>query len=110
MEDIVKAIEKLAEKDIIDYLLIVIPIAISLLAVVISVTTAKRQNQIAMFELRYKALTTIKRISHFASVFYVTDQSILVIESFNSCFSTSLNCKDKVKSLVIVTSGTLERT
>lgn len=100
MEEIVKAIEKLAEKDIIDYLLIIIPIAISLLAVVISLAIAHRQNKIATFDLRYKALTTIKRISNFATVFYITDQSDVIIESFNSCFSTSLDCTDEVRSLV----------
>jgi uncharacterized membrane protein len=54
MEDIVKAIEKLAEKDIIDYLLVIVPIAISVVAVVISIATAKKQNKIALFEKRYK--------------------------------------------------------
>ena len=100
MEEIVKAIEKLAEKDIIDYLLIIVPIVISLLAVAISVVTARKQNKIAMFELRYKALSAIKRISNFATVFYITDQTRIVIEMFNSCFSTSLNCEDKTMGLV----------
>ena len=45
MEDIVKAIEKLAKKDIIDYLLVIVPIAISIVAIVISIATARKQNR-----------------------------------------------------------------
>ena len=66
MEDIVKAIEKLAEKDIIDYLLVIVPIAISVVAVVISIATAKKQNKIALFEKRYNCLFQIKTILNFA--------------------------------------------
>ena len=53
MEELVKAIEKLSEKDAVDYLLIIVPILISLVAIFISVAIAIRQNKIAMFELRY---------------------------------------------------------
>ena len=100
MEDIVKAIEKISEKSIIDYLLIIVPIAISLVAIFVSIVTARRQNKIAMFELRYKALSTIKRISYFASTFYVTKNPHVVIESFNCCFATCLDNKDELRSLV----------
>ena len=37
MEELVKAIEKLSEKDAVDYLLIIVPILISLVAIFISV-------------------------------------------------------------------------
>ena len=100
MEELVKAIEKISEKSIIDYLLIIVPIAISLVAIFVSIVTARRQNKIAMFELRYKALSTIKRISYFASTFYVTKNPHVVIESFNCCFATCLDNKDELRSLV----------
>ena len=56
MDELVKAIEKLAEKDIIDYLIIFVPIAISLVTIVISIRTAQKQNKIALFEKRYNCL------------------------------------------------------
>ena len=102
MEDLIKAIEKLSEKTWVDYLLIIVPIAISLIAIIISVTTARRQNKIAMFELRYKALATIKRVLNFASVLYVTNNQRLIIESFNISFSTSISLEDQAKALVNV--------
>ena len=53
MEELVKAIEKLAEKDLIDYLLVIVPILVSIVAIFISIATAKKQNKIALFERRY---------------------------------------------------------
>ena len=59
MDKVVKAIEKLAEKDIIDYLLVIVPIAISIVAIIISITTSKKQNKISLFERRYSCLFQI---------------------------------------------------
>ena len=49
MEELIKAVESISEKNWIDYGLIFVPILISILAVVISVLTAKKQNKIAGF-------------------------------------------------------------
>ena len=72
MEELVKAIEKLSEKDAVDYLLIIVPILISLVAIFISVAIAIRQNKIAMFELRYRALATIMKVISFGITFNYT--------------------------------------
>lgn len=99
MEEIVRAIEKISEKSIVDYFIIVVPIVISVCAIIVSVATARRQNKIAMFELRHRALATLKRISNFSSVFYVTSDSQVVIEAFNCCFATSIDSNDQLKAL-----------
>lgn len=69
MEDIVKAIEKLAEKTWVDYALIVVPIFISLLAVVISITAARKQSImqnnsfcLELYEKRWDVYESIDKI------------------------------------------------
>ena len=49
MEEIVSAIEKLSQKTWVDYLLISVPIAISVVAILISVRISNKQNKIALF-------------------------------------------------------------
>ncbi len=53
MEELVKAIEKMSEPNYLDYLAIVMPIALSLVAIIISISTARKQNKIALFQERY---------------------------------------------------------
>lgn len=62
MEDVVKAIEKLAEKTWADYLLIIVPIIISIVAIGIAIYTANKQNRIALYQLRYQALSRLKHV------------------------------------------------
>ena len=100
MESIVNAIEKISEKSVVDYLLIIVPIVISLVAVFISVFLARRQNKIAMFEIRYRALATIKRLLNFNVVFYVINHPRIIIEYFNGCFEYSIDLQDQVKALL----------
>ena len=69
MEDIVKAIEKLSEKNIVDYLLIIIPILISIFALIVSIQTTRKQNKLQndvfcfeLFERRLHTYDALKRI------------------------------------------------
>ena len=66
MDDRVKAIEKLADKDIVDYLLVIVPIVVSIVAIYISIATARKQNKIALFERRYNCLFQIKTVLAFS--------------------------------------------
>lgn len=91
MEDLIKAIEKLAEKDIIDYLIIIVPIAISVIAIIISIATAKKQNKIALFERRYSCLFQIKMILNFADT--IQDQDIegkIILGLYDSFWGTNI--------------------
>ena len=65
MEDIAKAIERLSEKTWVDYLLIIVPIVISIVAIGISIHISNRQNRIAVFQLRYKAMCRLNSILMF---------------------------------------------
>lgn len=101
MEDVVKAIEKLSEKDIIDYLLVIVPIVVSIVAIFISIATARKQNKIALFELRYKALITIKAILRFDSLIDAAgDRYDIILSEFNMCFHTQIDPTDKTRALV----------
>ena len=65
MQELIEAIEKLSQKGWVDYLIIIVPIMLSVIAVWISLATAHKQNKIALFEKRYKALTRFEEIAEF---------------------------------------------
>ena len=66
MEDIVNAIEKLAEKTWVDYALIGAPIILSIVAIGITIYVARKQNKIALFEKRYNCLYQLYTIGRFS--------------------------------------------
>ena len=81
MEGLVEAIEKLAEKDLIDYLLVIVPIVVSVVAIYISIATARKQNKIALFERRYNCLFQIKTVLNFSQPTEVSTLRILQLLS-----------------------------
>ena len=56
VKEIVRLINR---KDIWDCVIVIIPIIVSIISIIISVMTASRQNKIALFEKRYKAVDTL---------------------------------------------------
>jgi len=56
IQELIEAIEKLSQKGWVDYLIIIVPILLSVIAVWISLATAHKQNKIALFDMRYRAL------------------------------------------------------
>jgi len=66
LEDIVNAIEKLAEKTWVDYALIGAPIILSIVAIGITIYVARKQNKIALFEKRYNCLYQLYTIGCFS--------------------------------------------
>ena len=100
MGEIVKAIEKLAEKDILDYLLIIVPIFISFVAIIISITTARKQNKIALFERRFKCLSQMQMLFAFSRVINEYRNSTTILQLFDAYCGTdaSLN-KGIVRSM-----------
>ena len=64
-------------ENIFEYLIVIIPIAISSLALIISICTARKQNKIALFEKRYNCYTDIiKLISVMKRTVTITDDEI----------------------------------
>ena len=101
MEEVVKAIEKLSQQTWVDYLLISVPIAISIGAIIISVATARKQNRIALFEMRYKALLQIKTILDFENIVYGEDSSRAILRAFDMFYGTDICSKDSIVALMV---------
>ena len=91
MEEVVKAIEKLAEKSIIDYLVIIVPMILSVVAIGISIATAKKQNKIALFERRYACLFQIKTILGFTSTIREVSDPKVIIQLFDAFWGTNIS-------------------
>lgn len=91
MEEVVKAIEKLAEKDIFDYLIVIVPIAISIVAIVISIATARKQNKIALFEKRYNCLFQIKTILNFADTIKEDANEKIILALYDAFWGTNIS-------------------
>lgn len=91
MEELVSAIEKLAEKSTFDYIIIIAPILLSIIAIGISIFTAHRQNKIALFEKRYEVISEVKSILAFAKTVsdYKDKRKILIF--FDSFFGTQVS-------------------
>ena len=91
MKEIVTAIEKLAEKDIVDYLLIIAPILISIVAIIISIATSCKQNKIALYEQRYRCLTQVKRIISFSEMIKKNKNPVIVLELFDAMWGSNVS-------------------
>lgn len=53
------AVQSLQQRDLWDYFAIIAPLVLSVVAVWISISTAKKQNKIALFEMRYKTVSIL---------------------------------------------------
>ena len=93
MGDIARAIEKLSEKDIIDYLIVIVPVVISIVAIVISIATARKQNKIALFEKKYNSLIQIHTIASFANSIKDNNNlsSKLILVFFDAYWGTDIS-------------------
>ncbi len=68
----------------------VISIIISFVAILISIMTAKKQNKIALFELRYKCYAQLRTIRSFDSTIYDCDDANMIIKIFDMLWKTNL--------------------
>lgn len=110
---LIAAISALSEKNAFDYIIAIGPILLSVIAIVISICTTRKQNKIALFEKRCCVLDTIRRIIFLSKIvvtleesyisteeqrgqqFAISQKSYQMCESYNSTFGTKLNYKDK---------------
>ena len=67
-----------------------IPIIISLVAIGISIATAKKENKIALFELRYKSYAQLKTISSFDASIYDAHDSSIILKIFDALWGTNI--------------------
>lgn len=99
MEEVVKTVEKLAEKTWIDYLLIIVPILISVVSIYISIRISNKQNKIALYQLRYKALCQLNCILMFDKNVLEYKSPDIIIKGFNMFFNTNLQQGTKTEDV-----------
>ncbi len=89
MADLVQAIEKLSEKSVWDYLLVIIPILSSFLAIAISIMATEKQNKIALFEKRHSCLSEMQRIISFSKGISEHEDPIIIVTLFDAFWGTT---------------------
>ena len=80
-------------REFVDYSLIIIPILLSLVAIWISISTARKQNKISMFELRYQCLSQIRSIITFSDTLHDCDEPVIIWSMFDSFWGTDISDK-----------------
>ncbi len=79
MKELIEAIYSLGQKDVFDYLIATTPIILSLIAIITSIHSVKKQNAILLFEKRYKIISHIRSILRFDEAVYdCTDTKIII--------------------------------
>ena len=91
MEELIVVVEKLGERDIVDYLIAFMPIVLSVIAIVISIHTTKKQNDIALFEKRYKVLAHVRSIIKFDESIHDCNDPKLILSLFDAYYGTNLS-------------------
>ena len=91
IQELIEAIEKLSQKGWVDYLIVIVPIMLSVIAVFISISTARKQNSIALFDMRYKALTQLEMVITFDLWCMGKTDAGLIVETFDTLFDTDVN-------------------
>lgn len=101
MNELINAIEELGRKDFLDIAVAFSPIILSVIAIVISIYVARKQNKIAMFNIRYEAIFRLKTVLTFAVSIENIDDSKIAVALFDGYFGCDiLNCSDKGKSVI----------
>ena len=89
----------LLAKSFVEYVFLITPILISIFALVVSIVAAKKQNKIALFEMRNKAFFSLKQIINFGETLSVAVQPVIILKSYELCFAIEINTKDRVGTL-----------
>lgn len=91
MGRLVRTIQALSERDWFDYLAVAAPLILSVVAIWISISTAKKQNKIALFDIRCKALHSINLLLAFGEKLEKCKCDEAIIDNFNTTFGTRIN-------------------
>jgi hypothetical protein len=79
------------QRDVWDFVAIIAPLLLSVVAVYISVRTTKKQNKIALFEKRYSCFFPIRVILNFAETITDTPNKKVVLGLFDAFWGTSVS-------------------
>lgn len=84
-----------------DNALTTVPIIISIVAVIISITTTRKQNKIALFELRYRCYSQLRTIRSFDSSIHDCKEPDLVLKMFDALWGTNIADASGDESLIL---------
>ena len=100
MEKIINWLTSEQGRLVLDYALVLVPIVVSCIAIAISVRTAKKQNKIAMFQIRYTAIFQMQTILNFVSGLEGTDDPKIILRLFDSLWGTNGTKADYEDNLI----------
>lgn len=86
MEEVVKALEDLSRRDVVDIIAIFSPILISIVAIIISLRATRRQNKIMLFDLKYNIIATARRFLTFEKNIYNKREASFIVFAFDAMF------------------------
>lgn len=108
MQGLIDAINQSHSKDIIDIIAIFSPLVLSVVAIVISLYTVHKQNKIALFKIRYKALSQLKSILCFDAGVYDCDDEKMILLLFDSYFNAQASILNVDGSVLVSVKSKVE--
>ena len=82
---------------------ITIPIVVSLIAIIISIHTAIKQNKIALFELRYGCYSQLQKITNFGRGVFGTNDTDVILKLFDAIWGSTVAESNGDKILIKAT-------
>lgn len=90
MHQVVEAIHSLGRHDLLDYIAVIAPLMLSVVAVGVSVYIMHKQNRVALFQMRYNVVHYISLVLQFADASTCWTGDGGPIPLFNSTFGTNI--------------------
>ena len=100
MRDLLNWILSDSGKVILDYLLVIVPIVLSGIAIGISISVSKKESKIAMFNIRYASISQIQTILNFSKGIEDCSDSRIVLRLFDSLWGTNGINEDFANNLI----------
>lgn len=100
MQTILDWLSNEGNRDVIDYFLVIIPIIVSCIAIIISVSVSKKQNKIAMFNIRYTCISQMQTILNFAAGLNGCEEPKIILRLFDSLWGTNGTKKSFEENLI----------
>lgn len=100
MYRVAMAIDNMGIRDWFDYLSVIAPLFLSGVAIWISIATARKQNQIALFGLRHEALVEIHTIFSFDAKISESDDGAYIVTVYDGLFGTTLSTSTSQEAII----------
>ncbi len=99
MYQVAAAVRAMGTRDWFDYLSVLAPLVLSAVAIWISISTAVKQNKIALFNLRYEAIHSLALILSYSKMIVGIEKANVAQYLFNANFACEIKYDDKLMAL-----------